>query len=358
MDITKPLQIIQGQTIKENCIIDIDGTGNMQKIEYDIDTTKTFPLAQTMYSTLHNYENKSWSAINKGVKTGFPALDKAFIDGFASGFYMIAGDANLGKSLVLTQLTWQMLENNPDVFILDFSLDDPMDDKVSKLIASWKSLPINYAKFPNGQSELVLARRMQGLVDLINNADRYLCYDNTFGSSIELIEAKVEEVKVMLEAYRPGTRLVVLIDSFHDLQIDAEPSLSETAKFNKLAQRVADLAIKFDLVLICTGELRKGDEKSTGNLRPNLGAIRESVKIRYEAKAVILIYQDVHYKGDNADVFYLRPNDQTKYPVLELHIAKNKISSYKGRLFYYMYPELCKLVECNDAVSKQFRTLI
>lgn len=247
-----------------------------------------------------------------------------------------------------------MLEHNEDIFILDFSLDDPLIDKISRLVGSMVMLESKKIKFPNEQNDLVLSRRAIGLTKLANNSDKYLCRDCNFGSSIEKIETEIEKTKINLEATKPNTNLVVFIDSFHDLCIDAEPNLNEATKFNKIAQWAANISIKHDLILICTAELKKMEKDA---IRPNLNNIRESIKIRYEAKAIMLLYNDVHYNQDSAEIFRL-DNNNKKSPVLEVHIAKNKISSWKGRLFYNLFADEGHLVECSKDVIANYNKII
>ena len=47
-----------------------------------------------------------------------------------------------------------------------------------------------------------------------------------------------------------------------------------------------------------------------------------------------------------------------KQPVLELHFAKNKISSFKGRLFYEFYPELSRLEEPDEDSIRRYAGLV
>lgn len=84
----------------------------------------------------------------------------------------------------------------------------------------------------------------------------------------------------------------------------------------------------------------------------------KGVKIKYEAKAIILVYNEVHYKGEASEIFFHREGYQMKQPVLELHFAKNKISSFKGRLFYEFYPELSRLEEPDADSIRRYAGLV
>lgn len=84
----------------------------------------------------------------------------------------------------------------------------------------------------------------------------------------------------------------------------------------------------------------------------------KGVKIKYEAKAVLMVYNEVHYKGESADVYFLRSNNPLKQPVFEVHFAKNKIHSFKGRCFFEFFPEMARLEESDAQATKTYSSLI
>ena len=355
--------IVIKKDLLDPCVSDIDeahdeelildmGNGTMTKLTYQVPAKPTAEHELATWEMLENVERRAWSNNSVGLKTGFNSFDKAFDGGWKPGFYVIAGDSNLGKSAMLTQINWKILENNDKVYLMDFSLDDPMPDKVGRMVASWNRVIINAVKSPMQYSHLplMLVRRKEGINRLKKAVSKYRPYDSNFSSFIEDIEEEVQRMKIILEKTDPEIQLVVAIDSFHDLAIKAKGMLTETQKYNEIAQWAADLAIKYDVVLIVTAELKKVE----GIRRPQLGDLRESIKIRYEAKAILMVYNDVHYKGENADVFFQRKNSPEKQPVFEVQIAKNKIHSFKGRFFYYFYPEMAYMEEVDDNTAKTF----
>lgn len=72
----------------------------------------------------------------------------------------------------------------------------------------------------------------------------------------------------------------------------------------------------------------------------------------------MLAYNEVHYKGENAEVCFMRKNNPLKQPVLEVHFAKNKFSTYKGRVFFEMYPEMSRLEEPDEQSQKYYSSLV
>ena len=338
-----------------SCVIQI-GQPAPSNITFNYPQKPTEDYELAMWNTLDNFESNAWQAKNVGIKTGFDCVDKAFEGGLFPGFIILAGDSNLGKSAFITQLAWGIVENNSDVYVMDFSLDDAMPDKLArvaacsgKLIINAVKTPLNYMQYP-----LMLIRRRNAILNLRAHVDQYRAYDSTFSTFIEDIEKEIEEKLVYFDAQGINKKLVVCIDNFHDLNIMSKPGLQDKNKFDELAQWCSDLAIKHNIVVICSAELKK----LNGNRRPILDDIREAVKIKYEAKAVLLVYNEVHYKGDGADVFFMKQGNPFKQPIFEVHFAKNKFGTYKGRAFFEFYPEMAYMKECDPTAQKTYSQII
>ena len=308
------------------------------------------------WDRINEFESNSWSANNRGLLTGFKSIDDAFDGGLKSGFVIIGGDSNLGKSALMTQLAWGVATNNQDVYVMDFSLDDPMPDKMSRIIGCGSKVILNSVKYPNKYTQLplMLARRKKGLNEVRKRTGSYRAFDSNDVSCIEEISAKVEETIIAYKVNNVNKKVVVFIDNFHDLASNTQTFASDKMKYDFLASWCADLAIEHDIPVICTAELKK----INGIRRAGLDDLREAVKIKYEAKAVLLVYNEVHYKGEGSEIFFMRSNTQLKQPVFEVHFAKNKLSGYKGRLFFEFYPEMARLEESNDASSKHYASLV
>ena len=338
-----------------SCSIQIGNT-NPSNITFDYPQKPNEDYELAMWNTLDNFETNAWQAKNVGIKTGFDSVDKAFEGGLFPGFIIIAGDSNLGKSAFITELAWGIVENNNDVYVMDFSLDDAMPDKLArvaacsgKLIINAVKTPLNYMNYP-----LMLIRRKNAILNLRAHVGQYRAYDSTFSTFIEDIEKEVEEKLIYFDANGINKKLVVCIDNFHDLNIASQPGLQDKAKFDALAQWCSDLAIKHNIVVVCSAELKK----LNGNRRPILDDIREAVKIKYEAKAVLLVYNEVHYKGDAADIYFMKQGNPFKQPIFEVHFAKNKFGTYKCRAFFEFYPEMAYMKECDPTAQKTYSQII
>ena len=311
-----------------------------------------------MWDAINTVEKEAWSPKSKGFKTGWKSIDNAFDGGIKPGFIIIGADSNVGKTILLTQMLWQISVLNDNVFVADFSLDDPLDDKMARVIACSSKVLINAVKNPNNykQYPLMLARRAEGFNNLRKQVEKYRVYDSlTLSTNIEDIEDEINKIRIELDANgKQDVEIVVGIDNFHDLTSRDHPRLQKQDKFDYLAQYCADMAIRQKCLLLCTGELRKVN----GLLRPTIDSIRETVKIKYEAKAILLCHNDVHYRGEGAEVFFKRSDSKLKQPVLEVHFAKNKMSSFKGRIFFESYPEISRMEEADEQSAKHYASVV
>lgn len=337
-----------------SCSINIGGTVKNLEFKFPDKPTEEYELA--MWNTLDTFEKNAWEAKNVGITTGFKTIDDGFEGGLFPGFIVIGGDSNLGKSAMISQMAYNMATLNNNVYVMDFSLDDSMPDKLSRIAACSGRLTINAVKTPLNYKEypLMLIRRKNSILNLRNLVGRYRAYDSSFSTFIEDIEKEIEKQLIYFDANNIDKKVVVVIDSFHDLNIASEPNLTDKNKYDRLGQWCSDLAIKYNIVVLCSAELRKINGKG----RPDIDQIRESVKIKYEAKAVLLVYNDVHYKGENADVFFMKNNNPYKQPIFEVHFAKNKFGTYKGRTFFEFYPEMAYMKECDPIAQKQFAQIV
>lgn len=314
-------------------------------------------LQQEMLENLIRFEERAWSPTNRGFITGWKGLDIA-LEGIQPGWHIIAGDSNVGKSSFITHLAWQILQNNPDAYVVDFTLDDPMHEKLARFVACIARIPINAIKLPRlylDAGEEFLKRRENGIKTLASLVDRYKCYDINHGTDIDEIEKTILRHMVEIETSGSNKRLIVFIDNFHDITTTAkEAQGSDKNKYDYLAQRCSDMANSYDIPIITTAEFRK----LNSNKRPTVDDIRESVKIKYEAKSILLAYNEVGIKGEGASVYWTRRGSDVKQPVFELKIGKNKYTSYKTRLFFEFWPELAYFELAPEEDARRYNNLI
>lgn len=308
-------------------------------------------FVQAMENTLDWFKTEIKKG-SRGFKTGFSGIDKALGGGIQTGLHIIGGDSNVGKSAFITQMAFQIAQLNSDVFVLDISLDDALKEKLARVVASHKRIIINAVKDP-----ILYAQQYPGMVkrvnDAVNDLKKYAWHyrtvdDTEYGTDVESIIDAATQLQIELNAMSRPVRLLVFIDNFHDLTT-VQPFYNDKDKFTYIVQLLSKAADNLDIPIVCTAELRK----TSGLHRPTKEDIREAKKIIYEAKSILMVYNEVGEKGEAASVHFLRTDEPGKQPVLEVKMDKNKYSGMKGRLFFEFYPEMAFFTE---AVPKAAQT--
>lgn len=308
---------------------------------------------------LHSIEAMDEYCKNKGalggLSWGMTSFNKAF-DGLQPGLILIAGAPNTGKSALCLQLGWKIAQANKNqspetpykAYVLYFSLDDNTNELLPRLIAMDKQVEINIVKAPTKYSSETakIARRDEGVSNLKKSLDMFKIIDSTKGTGIEYISSEVERHYNALKNENANYKLVVMIDNFHDITTSSKGT-DDNTKFDFICDSLSGLCTKFDIPIICTAEFRK----LNGARRPIMDDIRSTTKIGYEAKAILLCYNEVGLKGSESSIYWNMTGidkDDFKRPILEVKIGKNKYSSDKGRMFFEFRPEMSHLTEVID----------
>jgi len=325
--------------------------------ELRIVSTSTKPLELPAYQQewidsvreVKEYTDKSGEI--GGLNFGFDLLNKAF-NGLQPAVYQIAGPSNVGKSALCLQLAWQVSQINENVYVIYFALDDRMQDIVPRIIAMDQRVPISCVKFPKkyeGETNL-LTRRISGFKRLESCYDRFKLRDLEWGDTLEYIEQTIKEHKMELPS---ETTICIFIDNFFDIQSEKKFG-NNNDKYEHTAVELERISTVYQCPIVCTAELRK----LNGNRRPILDDIRETVKIIYKAKGIMLCYNEVGIRGQSADVYWSKPGSTDKEPLLEVRVAKNKLGEFKGRLFYEFWPAESYLVEVPEQGARLYNQRI
>lgn len=327
---------------------------------------RTPPFAQTMIQTIRQVDEycKNRGEMG-GMDWGFDNLNNAF-QGLNAGVHLIAGQSNIGKSAICMQLGWQIAmanqiptpERPQKAFVLYFSLDDSMNELLPRFVAIDQKMPINAVRFPKkfGDNIRFMEKRDKGFKKLEESVMHISMKDVNEGSSIEYIEKTIDEYVTQLKMIDDAYQIVVFIDNFHDVTVDAPGFTEANTKFEHIADGLSRICAKYDCPMVCTAEFRK----LNGNRRPVLDDIKESGKIVYEAKAILLSFNEVSYRNQQANIFWLDEDDPTqeKKPVYEMHVGKNKFGSFKGRLFYNFKPHMSYFMEVPEAMTQKYNQMI
>lgn len=287
----------------------------------------------------------------RGLNFGFDQLNEALY-GLNPVVHYIAGQPNIGKSALCLQLAWQVAKENDNAYVLYFSLDDSIHEMVPRIISLDQRIPIACIKYPKSFADntSLMTRRAIGFKRIQSVADRFKLRDSDHGFDIESIE---EAVREHLSVLPEGRTLCIFIDNFYNIEVRNQRFTSDDDKAKYLSKKMKAIS-KLGCPVVCTAELRK----INSNRRPTLDDLLGTVQLQYDAKCIILCYNEVGIRNTNASIFWNMPGSSNKEPVLEVVIAKNKLNSFKGRLFYHFWPTQSFLSEVPPAGCEIYNNLI
>lgn len=329
------------------------------------------PYIQEMLQKIQDMDIYAQNRGTMGLDWGFQCLNEAF-NGLNPGLHLVAGGANTGKSAFLLEVSRRVTEKNQfqtedhpkKAYCMYFSLDDSINELMPRMIASSQRITINQALFPKtleGKS-IIKEKRERGIQALRENAEFFSMHDATEGQTVQYIEAILAKRHQELELISPDEyQIVVFIDNFHDIMVDdsVRGLTEDNARFDFISGRLNELAITYNVPIICSAEFRKISTMK----RPAEDDIKSTGKITYESKGTILVYNEVGIKGENANIYWNLGSadgqgEDRKMPVFEMHISKNKFSSYKGRKFLKFIPEMATFMEASDEEELTFQQMM
>ena len=332
----------------------------------------------------------------------FKMLEKK-MDGIQSGFYLWAGISQSSKTMNMSNMCYEISEENKDVYIIYFSIDDDFNTIYYRMLARETRIPINdvmlierYIENEKNNKkrtrkeilewyelcEKKIKERMKKVFVFDANTTIYI------EDMIKIVDKIYNEVSVRNNENEViNSNIVVLIDNFHLMEFkDVEKqSFGDKTKVTQMSHAVKkNMVVKYDIPVMATAELRKLNHVGT----PDLDSLKESVSLRYDANAVFLVHNDTvskigetllywFWKGDGTigiasdwiqDYSHLSVEEQFELiqeakdknifkPIILLIIAKNKLSGFEGKLFYALDNTRATLYELPKELQAKLRLI-
>jgi DNA primase catalytic core len=262
-------------------------------------------------------------------------------------FGLLGGRENVGKSALLVKVAYELAthaENN--AVVIYHSIDDTAEQIQPRFITvaeGSRQLEINQVANPNyymAQGVDIVEKRERGyaIIQSLVKQGRLILKDANDGMSVSFVES-------LMRYYRtkyPDRNIVYVLDNFHKLG-DLAGAETNREKYRAMSQKVKNLCGQYHLTAICTAEYTKmapGERPSNNNLA-------ETAQLGYDANFIIHLYNDLNDMRDKATDYHVAPvaGELVKLPRIELSFSKNKISTFKGKLYLNFFPA------CSDFVG-------
>jgi DNA primase len=295
-------------------------------------------------------------------------------------FISVPGKPNHAKSTIFDNLAWRVAEHkaNKDVIVVFHTADDSLYERHSRILGSKFNIPSVFfeapAAFlgnpeacaqygcPNFEEILPKARAwLRGLFE----AERLLVLDiNEVAPSFPALGRYVTDIR---KRY-PDKHILVLEDNFHLLEMPGyEPG---EAKIAASSHFMKGLCTRQQVTVMATMEIPKTNLDP--GKRPFFTNLKGSAAIPYDINANYGIYTDMADLGDDSQLRWEdhehQEDDVTAtgehikcnrmQPVVELLSDKNKISGWKGTLFFKLWPDSGAMEECSKEDQANYRQIL
>lgn len=269
-------------------------------------------------------------------------------------WFCIGGRPNCGKTSFMCKLAYEIAnhEIDNDACVIYHSIDDTAEQILPKYVSiaeGSRKLTLNQTSDPNYHArnraeggDVIKEKRETGyqvLMNLVRNG-RLVIKDANNGNSIAYADRLITYYK---EKY-PSRNIVYILDNFHKLQDFSSTKGDERTRFKELSTVVKGLATRHHIAIITTVEYRKTQD----NKKATNQDISETIQIEYDANLIAHIHNDLHDRGDKAEMYHLGEDDDgdvIRMPTIEMDIGKNKVTGFKNKLYFDFYPS------CSDFIG-------
>lgn len=312
---------------------------------------------ESLIEDVNKFEEKAWSRTGEllGLDTGWPIFNK-IIDGFQSGFYIIGGRTNIGKSAFMLSLALNLIEYNQNkVYVLYFNIDDPKLKSISRLIALKSKIPINWIKNPKYKIKLNEDLTEDYKNELLKQRDDTLNYIKSLTASFAIKDVnRIEDIVYLTRLYNKiaindKKKLVVFLDKIHNVKA-RQRTQGKRDLIDLISLSLKELCNKLGISVMGSFEV----VKSSIMRRPTEEDIKETQKLEDDSDAAIFLYNEQKIQTDTMLVF--TENDKV-YPIVEVIVPKNKLndlSGYDVKDFFRFYSNFSLMKECSIEEQKKY----
>ena len=276
------------------------------------------------------------------------------MDGVQKGLHLVGGLSNVGKTSFMIQMFRQLAERNRDLIPIYFTIDDDWKTIYYRLLADGADITIGQARDPvrniqknYNMSDMAKEKALQDRKNIANKLygmfKRAPVLDITDTKTLSDFE---KTIKVLKE--HTGKNVAMFVDNFHKIREEGN-FRSTNERFTKVSEEIKEMTTKYDMVTFATVELRKLNHKG----RPTNDDIKESVDIVYDAQAIYMLHNDFHTRQGNTPLLFTEGGKE--YPIIELTVTKNKLTDFKGQIYYKFIPEKAQYKECDIQEQRYYQ---
>jgi DNA primase len=337
----------------------------LRKLKDKENSEELFSSNETLRSVVKLQERQESDAEEPVIKTGYADLDANVSIPYNEVFGLVMSPPNSGKSALFISMALRVLENNDNAMVVIHTIDDSRDVYINRMIAALTRIKINWIARPkfflDEDKSKLRADAYRKITEYIRQ-ERLVIKDITHGGSVEYFGR-------LLSYYRDrysDRNIVSFCDNFHRLQLESDDGSEGRHKFRAMSALMKSYTTKYDACVFSTVEMNKQDMYSKPT---NASGIAEAAALQFDANLIIYLWNEMNCERDQAMLtfdskvleYYREDNayvhKTVTKPIIEALILKNKLSEYKGSLYFKFHPEMSlydeiSITEVNDIKEK------
>ena len=320
---------------------------------YDIHkehSSNCFDLNSRISSVLGIKEYQETEEMHHTTRFGdyMDTLEVAMNGDLRQKMIFLGASPNAGKTSMFANHVWNLPQFNDNTMCIALTIDDSKREFIPRILTYdiaqearktgnnllFEFININKVATPfkykdTFEYDAIMDARSTSYAKLLDlmKQEKIVIFDAEDGKSTDF-------VNTILKTYRdkyPERNIWLFIDNFHLLS--ASSDISGREKYKEMSGQIKGCAVKYDCTICCTVEYTKIPKGE----KPNNNNIAESVALEYDANMIMHMYSELHSLREKAELYFDEFGQQ--YPVVELSIGKNKIASYKGNVWFKVYPD-------------------
>jgi hypothetical protein len=313
-------------------------------------------------------EKSERNDLSHELLTGWPIFDQK-LWGFPRGdcFMTVPGKSNQGKSSLLANLAWRLLDHNPEVMVIYHTVDDSSEWFLPRLLGSKYSMPSPWfhkaSCYLSDRKEFAACwkQAQKWLNEMIGEERLILADATTLPATIPAFEGWVKA----LRHQHPDRSLVAFGDNFHLYDL---PGVDDGERKTRLmSSHIKNIANTQHATILMTMELPK--ESLRPGVRLRVANIKGTSGISYDANINMGVYNDLKDFPKTSEMVWKDNNDMEAVampggactriarskPILELVFDKVKVdSNFDGSIFHRFNPYSAELMECTAAEQTDY----
>lgn len=307
----------------------IGPTGQMNRLDA-LEEQKIAPTEDGVDMT--SFTMKHHSQVNRVFEGGLPSTDGNIV--------YVGGDSNSGKTTFCISIGLDVLVNDPNAIVIMHFTDDNYNQIQPRLLTN-----IAYLTRQKGDARLTIgqasapkkfikdARTWETYQKAVSKLRTYLSeeklivLDSENGKTHSCLETQLKHVRTRY----PDKKLLLILDNTHNYQ-DFSEITDKSARIELISGMHVEFVGKYHCCLIATAEhIKKSKQSDPYTISyPYPDELADARALKYNAKVIFQVYQDLHARQENATYYSMNPDTGLKEPRLEILVTKNKLTSAKS----------------------------